>query len=233
MADPTNSDIADALAELGDLYELDGAIVHRVVAYRTAAQSVRDASTSVAGMAREGRATELAGVGNTLQEKILALVESDEIPAATKLRAKFPAGLVQMTRLPGLGPKRARALYDTLGIDSLEALREAAEGERLRTLKGFGPKAEENILAALEAAPDGEIERRVVLDRALAVGEALVEAFVARPEIESVGGSGGAGARARTHSGIKVDLRVVAPEQFGNLLQHFTGSRAHNMALPD
>jgi DNA polymerase (family 10) len=272
MADPTNSDIADALAELGDLYELDGAIIHRVVAYRTAAQSVRDASTSVAALAREGRATELAGVGKTLQEKILALVEHAEIPATVKLRAKFPAGLVQMTRLPGLGPKRARVLYEALGIDSLDALRAAAEGERLRTLKGFGPKAEENILGALEATPDGEVERRVVLDRALAVGDpivaalrahpasakvelagsarrmadsckdldiiatakdadALVEAFVALPEIESVAGSGGAGARARTHTGIKVDLRVVAPEQFGNLLQHFTGSRAHNMAL--
>src|SRR6266550_4439095 len=80
MADPTNSDIADALGELGDLYELDGAIIHRVVAYRTAAQSVRDASTSVAALAREGRATELAGVGKTLQEKILALVEHDEPP---------------------------------------------------------------------------------------------------------------------------------------------------------
>jgi DNA polymerase (family 10) len=272
MADPTNSDIADALGELGDLYELDGAIVHRVVAYRTAAQSVRDASTSVAALAREGRATELAGVGKTLQEKILALVEHDEIPAAVKLRAKFPAGLVEMTRLPGLGPKRARALYEALGIDSLDALREAAEAERLRTLKGFGQKAEENILAALQATPDGEAAPRIVLDRALAVGEpivaalrehpasdqvelagsarrmtdsckdldiiatatdadALVEAFVALPQIESVGSSGSAGARARTHNGMKIDLRVVAPEQFGNLLQHFTGSRAHNMAL--
>src|SRR3979411_1002816 len=147
MADPTNRDIADALAELGDLYELDGAIVHRVVAYRTAAQSVRDASRSVAALAREGRATELAGVGDTLQEKILALVEDDEIPAAVKLRAKFPAGLVAMTRLPGLGPKRARALYDELGIDSLDALRAAAEGERLRTLQGLAPQAgEDNTL---------------------------------------------------------------------------------------
>jgi DNA polymerase (family X) len=272
MADPTNSEIADALAELGDLYELDGAIVHRVVAYRTAAQSVRDASTSVAALAREGRATELAGVGKTLQEKILALVEDNEIPATTKLRAKFPAGLVEMTRLPGLGPKRARALYEALGIDSVPALREAAQDQRLRTLKGFGPKAEENILAALAAAPDGEVAPRVVLDRALAVGEpivaalrehsasdkvelagsarrmadsckdldiiatatdadGLVAAFVALPEVESVGASGSAGAKVRTHNGIKVDLRVVAPEQFGNLLQHFTGSRAHNMAL--
>jgi DNA polymerase (family X) len=272
MADPTNSDIADALAELGDLYELDGAIIHRVVAYRTAAQSVRDASTSVAALARAGRATELAGVGKTLQEKILALVDEDEIPAAVKLRAKFPAGLVEMTRLPGLGPKRARALYEALGIDSIDALRAAAEGQRLRSLKGFGPKAEENILAALAATPDGEVSPRVVLDRALAIGEpivaalrehpasdqvelagsarrmadsckdldiiatatdadALVQAFAGLPEIESVASSGSAGARARTHNGLKVDLRVVAPEQFGNLLQHFTGSRAHNMAL--
>ena len=272
MADPTNSDIADALSELGDLYELDGAIIHRVVAYRTAAQSVRDSSRSVAELARTGRATDLAGVGKTLQEKILALVDDNEIPAAVKLRAKFPAGLVEMTRLPGLGPKRARALYEALGIDSIDALRAAAEGQRLRTLKGFGPKAEENILTALAATPDGEVSPRVVLDRALAVGEpivaalrehpasdrvelagsarrmadsckdldiiatatdadALVQAFVGLPEIEGVRSSGSAGARVRTHNGLKVDLRVVAPEQFGNLLQHFTGSRAHNMAL--
>jgi DNA polymerase (family 10) len=272
MADPTNSDIADALSELGDLYELDGAIIHRVVAYRTAAQSVRDSSRSVAELARTGRATDLAGVGKTLQEKILALIDDNEIPAAVKLRAKFPAGLVEMTRLPGLGPKRARALYEALGIDSIDALRAAAEGQRLRTLKGFGPKAEENILAALAATPDGEVSPRVVLDRALAVGEpivaalrehpasdrvelagsarrmadsckdldiiatatdadALVQAFVGLPEIEGIRSSGSAGARVRTHNGLKVDLRVVAPEQFGNLLQHFTGSRAHNMAL--
>jgi DNA polymerase (family 10) len=272
MADPTNTDIADALAELGDLYELDGAIIHRVVAYRTAAKSVRDASTSVAALARDGRATELAGVGKTLQEKILALVDDGKIPAAERLRAQFPAGLIDITHLPGLGPKRARLLYEELGIDSLDALRAAVEDERLRSLKGFGPKAEANILAALAATPDGEDTARVVLDRALAIGEpivaalrahpastqvelagsarrmadsckdldviatatdaqTLVEALTRLPEIEAVGSSGPAGARVRTHSGMKLDLRVVAPEQFGNLLQHFTGSKEHNMAL--
>src|SRR4051812_11599341 len=97
--DPTNADIADALSELGDLYELDGAIVHRVAAYRSAAKAVREASVSVAALARQGRATELSGVGKTLQEKIQALVETGSIPAAEKLRARFPAGLVALTRL--------------------------------------------------------------------------------------------------------------------------------------
>ena len=268
----TNTEIAAALAELGDLYELDGAIIHRVVAYRTAAKAIRDSSVSVAALAREGRATELAGVGRTLQEKIVALLETGDIPKARELRQRFPAGLIEMTRLPGLGPKRARFLYDELGIDSLDALHAAAEGQRLRGLKGFGPKAEANILAALDAGGGRQAEVRVVLDRALAIAEpivaalrehpastrvelagsarrmadsckdldiiatavdaaALVQAFAALPEIESVGSQGEAGARARTHSGMKVDLRVVEPSQFGNLLQHFTGSREHNMAL--
>src|SRR5579884_3557572 len=175
--DPTNAEIAAALDELGDLYELDGAIIHRIVAYRNAARAVRDAPVSVSALAREGRATELPGIGRTIQEKVLALAEDGVIPAAVKLRAKFPAGLVEITRLPGLGPKRARRLYDELGIDSLEALRAAAERQRIRELKGFGAKAEEALLAALAAAAAGEPGHRWVLDRALAVGRALVDAL--------------------------------------------------------
>src|SRR5947208_3900714 len=105
MPDPTNTEIAAALDELGDLYELDGAIIHRIVAYRNAAKAVRDAPVSVAAMARQGRATELPGIGATIQDKVIALAEDGAIPAALKLRAKFPPGLIEVTRLPGLGPK--------------------------------------------------------------------------------------------------------------------------------
>ena len=90
---------------------------------------------------------------------MLALADEGAIPAAVKLRAKFPPGLIEMTRLPGLGPKRARRLYDELGIDSLESLRAAAEGQQIRALKGFGPKAEETILASLRLAGAGERRR--------------------------------------------------------------------------
>jgi DNA polymerase (family X) len=272
VADPTNTEIAAALDELGDLYELDGAIIHRVVAYRNAAKAVRDASVSVAALARAGRATELPGIGQTIQDKVIALADEGEIPATTKLRAKFPPGLVEVTRLPGLGPKRARRLFEELGIDSLSALRTAAEEQRIRTLKGFGPKAEDGILAALSVPGAGEARRRVVLNRALAVGEQIVAALRAHPAAERVelAGSarrmtdsvkdldviatatdpgalaralaelelveaaqapGEAGVRVRTHTGVQIDLRIVAPDQFGNLLQHFTGSKEHNMAL--
>src|SRR5881394_1698742 len=111
MSQLTNTQIAAALEELGDLDELDGAIVHRVVAYRNAAKAVREAPMSVAALARDGRATELPGIGKTLEEKILSLLETGTIPSAERLRAKFPPGLIDMTRLPGLGPKRARRLF--------------------------------------------------------------------------------------------------------------------------
>src|SRR5947209_16362262 len=274
MADPTNSEIAAALDELGDLYELDGAIVHRIVAYRNAAKAVRDAPVSVVGLARENRATEIPGIGGVIQEKVMALADTGEIPALAKLRAKFPRGLVAMTHLPGLGPKRARRLYDELGIDSLPALKEAAQSGRIRTLKGFGPKAEEALLAALASQQAEGPARRTVLSRALDVGERLVEMLRAEPSAERVELAGSArrmadsvkdlditatakdpaalaraaaelpvveasslpredAVRLRTHSGILVDLRIVEPDQFGNVLQHLTGSKEHNMALRD
>jgi DNA polymerase (family 10) len=272
----SNAAIAEAFDELGDLYELDGANVHRVLAYRTAARTVRDASVSVATLAREGRATELPGIGTTLQEKIQALLATGTIPAAERLRAKFPPGLIAITRLPGLGPKRARLLHSELGVDSLQALREAALAQRLRTVRGLGPKTEETVLAALEqmdANPTAAASPRILLPRAIEIGEELVAgltelggegthvqlagsarrradsvkdidliATTTRPttlakslakleQIEHVSSAGKVGAKARTHSGVGVDLRIAAPAQLGNLLQHFTGSGAHNAAL--
>ena len=176
----SNAAIADALEELGDLYELDGAIVHRVLAYRAAAKTVREASVSVAALARAGRATELPAVGNTLQEKILALIDTGTIPAADKLRAKFPAGLIAITRLPGLGPKRARLLHSELGIDSLAKLREAALTERLRTVRGLGPKLEASVLAAIADGAGERAAPRVLLPKAIEAGQALVSELTAK-----------------------------------------------------
>jgi DNA polymerase (family X) len=202
-----NAVIADALEELGDLYELDGAIVHRVVAYRTAAKTVREAPVSVAELARAGRASELSGIGSTLQEKIVALLDSGTIPAAEKLRAKFPPGLIAITRLPGLGPKRARLLQSELGVDSPEALREAALAQRLRDVRGLGAKFEQNVLAALDAGAAERVAPRVVLPRAIQIGEALVAGLTER------GGAGThvqlAGSARRLADSVK-DLDLIA-----------------------
>ena len=272
--DPPNATIAALFDELADLYELDGAVVHRVLAYRNAAKTVREAPRSVAALTREGKVTELPGIGRTLEEKIVALLDTGSIPAAEKLRAKFPVGLVDMTRLPGLGPKRARKLFDELGIDSLEALRAAARSEQLRNVKGFGPKFEEAVLAAFASGVADAPRPRMLLHKALQMGDAVVEALRAHPAsdrvelagsarrlvdsvkdldviatssdppallaalgdidlVEASSGTENNAARATTHTGLAIDLRVVEPDQFGNVLQHLTGSKNHNMALRD
>ncbi len=269
----TNAEIAAALEELGVLYELDGAVKYRVLAYSAAAKAIRESPVSVAELAAQGRATEIPGVGKTLAEKIDALLESGEIPAAAKLKAKFPPTLIEVTRVPGVGAKTARLLFEQLEVASLEDLKAAAEAEEVRGVKGLGPKAEENILAALERLGEpGEGPGRLLLSAVRPVAEELAAALREHPAAQRVevagsvrrwaetckdidliataeepaalaehlagheliaaaGNPGPNGLRAQTHNGIGVDLRIVPPEAFGNLLQHFTGSQAHNVQL--
>jgi DNA polymerase (family X) len=267
-----NGEIADALTELGTLYELDGADRFRVIAYKEAARVIRDSPVSIEELAHDGRLTELPAIGKTLAEKIETLVETGEIPAATKLKAKFPPSLIAVTRVPGLGAKTARRLYDELGIATLEQLEEAARAERLRTMKGLGPRVEENVLEALSKLSEEGAPGRLLLSEVLPVAEQLAEALREHPASDRVeiagsarrltetckdidlvaasddplalakalrshslvaqaGSAGEAGARVVTHNGIAVDLRIGGGEQFGNLLQHLTGSAEHNVQL--
>src|SRR3954470_22627321 len=273
MATKSNAEIAAAFEELGDLYELDGAVSYRLIAYRTAAKAVRDSSVSIMQLTREGKVTTVPGIGKTLEEKLKALDETGDIPAAVKLRAKFPSGLIAIMHLPGFGAKRAKLLYDELGVDSLEALRETAEAGEIRKIRGLGARVEENLLRALAEHEEGSGPApRILLSRAIPVAEQIAGALRDHPAahrveiagsvrrrgdtakdidiiataddvgaliatladlelVESVAAQGDAGARVKTHSGVKVDLRVVEPDQFGNVLQHFTGSKAHNVQL--
>jgi DNA polymerase (family X) len=267
-----NAEIADALDDLATLYELDGAVRYRVLAYREAARVIRQSPVAVADLAREGRATELPGIGKTLEGKVLALVETGEIPAMTKLLGRYPRSLIEVTRVPGIGARRARLLFDELGVSSLDELREAATAERLRGVRGLGPKVEENVLAALDRLGTEGPAERLLLSEVLPVAAEIATALRDHPASEEVelagsarrraetckdidliatasdpaalasslgehplvavaGSAGEAGARATTHNGVKVDLRIVPPEAYGNLLQHFTGSAEHNVQL--
>jgi DNA polymerase (family X) len=267
-----NAEIADALSELGTLYELDGAVSYRVIAYREAARVIRDNPVSVEDLARAGRATELPGVGKTLQEKILALVETGSIPAAEKLKKSFPPSLIEVTRVPGLGARTARRLYEELGIANLEQLREAAESGRLRDVRGLGAKAEENVLTAVARLEEEGVSERRLLSHVLPIAEQIAAGLRQSPasgEVAVAGSArrmaetckdidliatatdpealaaalsghalvaeqravGAAAASILTHNGVKVELRIAEPKEFGNLLQHFTGSAEHNVKL--
>jgi DNA polymerase (family 10) len=193
--------------------------------------------------------------------------------ALQKLRAKLPAGLVEVMHVPGLGPKTARKLWSDLGVESLDDLRAAAEQERLRALPGLGAKTEEKVLKALArparaSAATGrallgrvlpavrtavaEIEDSGLAERVSEAGSvrrrcetardldliatatdppALTAFFAERPWVAEVVARGPTKATVVSHDGLRFDLRVVPPEDYGSLLQHFTGSKDHNVAL--
>ena len=269
---PRNSDVADRFELLADLLEIEGAESYRVLAYRRAAARIRETPGPVAEMALAGKARELPGVGRTIEEKIVQIVQEGEIQALRDRRERIPPELIEFLHVPGLGPKTVRRIWQELGITTVDELRRAASEQRLRTLTGLGPKTEESVLRALAterapAAPErtllgkalpalrqllAELRDEEGLDRISEAGSvrrrkettrdvdliatardpsALTDRFVAHESVAEVVAHGPTKATVVWHNGLRFDLRVVPPESYGNLLQHFTGSKDHNVAL--
>jgi DNA polymerase (family X) len=181
-----NAEIAAALDELGTLYELDGAVRYRVLAYREAARVIRESPVSIEELAREGRLTELPGIGATLEQKVKTLLEEGSIPAADKLKERFPASLIEVTRIPGLGAKTARRLYDELGVADIEGLEAAVRSGKLSVLRGFGEKGEQKLLAQIERLGEEGHAARLLLSSVLPVAEELVAALRELPEADRI-----------------------------------------------
>ena len=264
-------DVAEQLELLADLLEIEGEASFRVLAYRRAATRIRETAGSVAELALAGRAKELQGIGKTIEEKIVQVVEDGEMHALTKRKKIIPPEVVSFMRLPGLGPKTAARIWQELGVTTIEELKRAAEQEQLRTLAGLGAKTEERILKALAEKKQEPSDRRLLgdgLGALLAVvevlqehpaavkvseagsarrrketfrdldiiataknPEALIDYFTKLKWVIEVVAKGPTKATVLSNEGLRFDLRVVPPESYGNLLQHFTGSKDHNVAL--
>lgn len=151
-----NADIARQFTEIGDLLEIQGANSFRVRAYRNAARTLEDLSESVSELAGEGvkALTDLPGIGKDLAGKIIKLVETGEIPQLTELREQVPPGVLDMLRIPGLGPKKAAALFHELNVQSLDDLKAAVESGEVAKLKGFGKKTAETIMEGIDQAAE-------------------------------------------------------------------------------
>jgi DNA polymerase (family 10) len=267
---PRNPDVADQLDLLADLMELGGEDTFRVIAYRRAATRIRETPGQVAQLALEGRAKDLQGIGRTIEEKIVQIVEHGEMLALTKRKAMVPPEVVEFMRLPGLGPKTAARIWRELGVTTVDELRRAAEAQHLRGLTGLGAKTEERVLKALSEKPAtndrkllgqglpavlavvsvlrehpvaelvseaGSVRRRKETFRDLDLiatasdPAALTDYFTRLAWVEQVAARGDTKATVVSNDGLRFDLRVVPPESYGNLLQHFTGSKHHNLAL--
>ena len=158
-----NGSIADIFDEMAELLELRGENQFRVRAYRNGSKTIRELAEQVsdifADTSRDLR--KFPGIGDTLADKCKVMVETGKLPQLEELRASTPAVLVKMTRIPGVGAKKAMLMQKELGIQSLEELRQACLDQKVRALKGFGAKTEEAILAWLDIAESAALRLRI------------------------------------------------------------------------
>jgi DNA polymerase (family 10) len=145
----TNAEVARLFNEMGDILELKGEPPYRYNAYRTAARSVGNATERLDTLFKEGRLRQLHGVGSATEAKIVEYLKTGRMESYEQLRRDFPVALASLLEVPGLGPGRARAVYQELGISTLNQLEEAARAGRLRDVSGFGPRAVDTLLANL------------------------------------------------------------------------------------
>jgi len=141
--------IAEILDEMGSILEIQGENPFRCRAYHHAAQVLRGLPADLTEMIADNSLADVPGIGETLHAKIVQLATTGQLPAYDKLRAEVPPGVLALLQIPGLGPKKIKALREALRVESLADLREAAESGKIAQLKGFGKKTEANILAGI------------------------------------------------------------------------------------
>ncbi len=269
----SNRDIAAALYELAELTRLEPGSSQgfKARAYEKAAGAIRDHPAPLDDMDPADMLA-IEGLGRATVDKVTQLVETGTIAQLEKLRAQYPPGFVQLTRIPGVGPKTAVLLLNELDVHNVDDLRAAIAAERVRELPGLGPKSEEKMARSIERLGLHGKDRRTPIIQALPVARecaahlatldgvaevqvcgslrrfsdtigdidivvasdqpaTVMEAAAALPMASEVIASGPTKTSVLTYRGLQVDVRVVAPAQFGAACIYFTGSKQHNIDL--
>ncbi len=264
----SNHEIAQIFHNIALSLEISGESRYRYQAYSRAGDAINALPASLASYRERGELEQVPGVGKTLADKIEELLDTGQLTFYEKLKKDIPPGVLELLKVPNIGPRTAGRLYKDLGIDSLVALRQAADQGKLVGVKGFGTKMIEGIAAGISAAENADT--RTLLGESLASAElliaslqqavplreisyagslrraretngdidllaaaddpaAVVRVFTALPMIAHVESSGDEKATVFMHNGLQVDLYALPPAMWGSALQHFTGSRAHNI----
>jgi len=205
-----NRDVASHFEELADLLEIRGANPFRIRAYRSAARSLLGLVESVAAIAGDPdrNLQDLPGIGKDLAAKIETVVETGQLPQLEQLRSEIPAGVLDMLRLPGMGPKKVAVLFGTLELTSLEQVKQAASEGRISELKGFGQKTEQSILKHVDAAVAAG--KRTFLATAQPEAEAVRQRLLELDSVEQAEVAGSCRRRRETVGDL--DLLVAADD---------------------
>jgi DNA polymerase (family 10) len=214
-----NDDLRRQFAEIATLLQLSGADRFRVRAYERAADAIAGATVDLSSVPCEELAS-IDGIGASTAQKIAEHLDLGRIAMLEELRATVPPGLIELTRVPGLGPKTAVQIHDALGVDSIEALAAAIERQQLRTLPGLGPKTEDNLREGIRRIGAKDTGRIPAAD-AIAVAEELCARLRTLPQAEEVAYAGSLRRMRDTIGDIDV---LVASREAGPVMEAFRAS---------
>ena len=213
-----NNDIAAVFEEIADLLEIEQANPFRIRAYRNAARTVQGLGEEVRDLIQEGfDLDQLPGIGEALAEKIAEIVRTGKCQALEKLRQEGGKGLVELLHIPGLGPKRVAILYHELDVQTPQQLLRAIKDGRLRQLRGFGEKTEQNILDMLQV--HAQQERRFKLAVAAQYAQSLVDYLREANEIEEIVIAGSYRRCKETVGDLDILVTTTQPKP---VVEHFT-----------
>jgi DNA polymerase (family 10) len=205
----TNDDLARVFHEIGDILEVKGEIPFKTIAYHRAADAIARASFDVPSAYAAGDRRAIPGVGQAIGDKIVEMAATGHIALHDRLRAEVPPGVVDLLRIPGVGPKTVRLVWEDLGIDSMEDLRRAAEAGRLRGLKGISAGTEQRILEGITLLASRP--QRLLLDSAQAVSDALVAQLEGAPGVARIVQAGSLRRRRETIGDLDLLAETDAP----------------------
>jgi DNA polymerase (family 10) len=217
MKVPDNRAVAEVLREIGVLLDLTGENPFKVRAFDAAARTVETLDASVAKLVEDGALGEQKGIGKTIKHHVTVLVKTGALPYLDELRAKVPAGLVDMLRVPSLGPKKARYLREQLGISSIAELEYACHENRLVALKGFGEKTQNKILEGIRFIRLHE--GRFLLSDALQSAEEILEYLKKSKDVRRIEIAGSLRRRRETVKDVDV---VASSKNPAAVMEHFT-----------
>ena len=204
-----NRDVIDMFNKVADMLAIRGDQIHRILAYRKAAESIGDLGRDINQVYAEGTLTDLPGIGKTLAAKIEEMLTTGSLEFYERLAEEIPPSLVDLLRVEGLGPKRAKQIYDSLGVQTLDELTEVAKAGKLSDLPGMGKKSEAKLLAAIEAlAKHGD--DRVLLGDAWPVAQQILAILAEAPGVTKTG-TGGSLRRMKETIG-DIDLLVASAD---------------------
>lgn len=214
-----NRKVAEVFDEIADLLDLQG-VAFKPVAYRRAARNIESMEDSITDLVAAKAVEDIPGVGKAMAKKIEELVTTGRLEYLETLRSEVPKGLVELLRVPDVGPKTALVLFKELGISSVDQLKEAAANHKLRGIKGFGQKTEERLLQGIRALESKG--QRMLLGQACPVGEAYVRYLKEAESLDMVSVAGSLRRGKETVGDIDI---LVGDDQPERVMDAFVGYR--------